>query len=603
MTLQRTPRHRLAALGFATMALALAAAMAGTPASAAPAEGEIRGADAPNVIAGSYIVVFKDGAVARTGVGKAAHDLTARHGGLVKRTYVAALRGFEISANATTAARIAAHPSVRFVEANMTVHVSGTQTNPPSWGLDRIDQRALPLNNTYVYPNVASGVRAYIIDTGIRTTHTTFEGRATSGFDAIDGGAADDCHGHGTHVAGTVGGEAYGVAKDVSLIAVRVLNCQGSGTNAQVVAGIDYVTGNHQAGQPAVANMSLGGSANSSIDTAVTNSIADGVTYAVASGNGDIFGNRQDACGFSPARVPSAITVGATQSNDAAASFSNFGTCVDILAPGVSITSSWAASDTATNTISGTSMATPHVAGAAALTLSANPAWTPQQVRDHLVNNATTGAISNVGTGTPNRLLFVGGGGTPVNDFSISVSPASGSVTAGGSTAATVSTATTSGSAQTVNLSAGVRAVRQLVHRDVLDVDHHAVRNVPRDGHRHRDLGHARHHVQPDRHRRNRRWLQRHQRHEREHPRHRRQRQQPDHDLRMRSRPVDGQHHRGPHHPHLPGRPGHQPDRAGRHGVPAEELQLLRQRGQRARDVHPEPIQRNGERHLAAAGA
>jgi subtilisin family serine protease len=452
MTLLRTPRRRLAALGVAATALTVAAAMAGAPASAAPADGEIRNADAPNAIADSYIVVFKNSAVARAGVGRAARDLAARHGGSVVRTYSAALRGFEISANATTAVRIAAHPAVEFVEPNMTVHTMDTQTNPPSWGLDRIDQRNLPLNNAYTYPNTASGVRAYIIDTGILTSHSTFGGRASSGFDAVDGGSADDCNGHGTHVAGTVGGSQYGVAKGVALVAVRVLNCQGSGTNAQVIGGIDWVTQN--AVRPAVANMSLGGGANSSIDTAVTNSINSGVTYGIAAGNGNIFGQRQNACNYSPARVPAAITVGATQNNDAAASFSNYGTCVDILAPGVNITSSWYTSTSATNTISGTSMATPHVAGAAALYLASNTGATPATVRNALVANATPNVISNVGTGTPNLLLFVGGGAPPANDFSISVSPTSGSVTAGGSVAATVSTATTSGSTQSVSLSA-----------------------------------------------------------------------------------------------------------------------------------------------------
>jgi hypothetical protein len=254
-------------------------------------------------------------------------------------------------------------------------------------------------------------------------------------------------------VAGTVGGSAYGVAKAVQLVGVRVLNCQGSGTNAQVIGGIDWVTAN--AIKPAVANMSLGGGANSSIDTAVRNSINSGVTYAIAAGNGDVLGNRQNACNFSPARVAEAITVGATQSNDAAATFSNFGTCVDILAPGVSITSSWATSDTATNTISGTSMATPHVAGAAALVLAANPTWSPTQVRDYLVNNSTPNVITNPGTGTPNRLLFVVNDGTPpANDFSVSVAPTSGSVVAGSSATTTVNTATTAGSAQSVSLSA-----------------------------------------------------------------------------------------------------------------------------------------------------
>jgi subtilisin family serine protease len=300
---------------------------------------------------------------------------------------------------------------VAYVEQNHVLHAFGTQSNPPSWGLDRIDQRNLPLDNSYTYPVTGTGVRAYIIDTGIRFSHGQFGGRASSGYDAIDGGSADDCNGHGTHVAGTVGGTGYGVAKEVRLVGVRVLNCSGSGTTAQVVAGIDWVTAN--AVKPAVANMSLGGGADSTLDAAVSRSIASGITYGIAAGNGNIFGIRQNACNTSPARVPEAITVGATQNNDAAASFSNYGTCVDLLAPGVSITSSWYTSDTASNTISGTSMATPHVAGAAAQLLQQNPGWTPQQVRDAMVANATTNKITNPGTGTPNRLLFVGSGTTP----------------------------------------------------------------------------------------------------------------------------------------------------------------------------------------------
>ena len=442
--------HRSVLVGVATLTMLAAA----TPALAAEPTGVIRAAGGDTAVADSYIVVFKDTAVSRNTVADNARRLVGRHGGSVARTYGAALRGFEVRVDAKAAARIAADPAVAYVEQNHTVSIAGTQTNPPSWGLDRIDQRNLPLNSSYTYPNTASNVRAYIIDTGIRFTHNDFGGRAVSGYDAIDGGSADDCNGHGTHVAGTVGGSAYGVAKGVQLVGVRVLNCQGSGTNAQVVAGIDWVTAN--AVKPAVANMSLGGSANSAIDTAVTNSINSGITYAVAAGNGDIFGNRQNACNYSPARVGAAITVGATQNNDAAASFSNYGTCVDILAPGVDITSAWYTSNTATNTISGTSMASPHVAGAAALVLSANPTWTPQQVRDNLVDNATPNVVSNVGTGTPNRLLYVVNGDTPppTNDFSVSVSPTSGSTAPGGSVTATVGTATTSGSAQSVSLSA-----------------------------------------------------------------------------------------------------------------------------------------------------
>ncbi|RLP90979.1 S8 family serine peptidase [Micromonospora sp. CV4] len=440
--------HRSVLVGVAALTLLAAA----TPALAAEPTGAIRAAGGDTAVADSYIVVFKDTAVSRSTVGDNADRLVGRHGGTVARTYGAALRGFEIRVGAKAAARIAADPAVAYVEQNHTVSIAGTQTNPPSWGLDRIDQRNLPLNSSYTYPNTASNVRAYIIDTGVLYGHNDFGGRAVSGFDAVDGGSADDCNGHGTHVAGTVGGSAYGVAKGVQIVGVRVLNCQGSGTNAQVVAGIDWVTAN--AVKPAVANMSLGGGANSSIDTAVTNSINSGVTYAVAAGNGNALGVRQNACNYSPARVASAITVGATQNNDAAASFSNFGTCVDILAPGVNITSAWYTGSSATNTISGTSMASPHVAGAAALVLSANPSWSPQQVRDNLVNNSTPNVVTNVGTGTPNRLLYVVNGTPPANDFSVSVSPTSGSTAPGGSVTATVGTATTAGSAQSVSLSA-----------------------------------------------------------------------------------------------------------------------------------------------------
>jgi subtilisin family serine protease len=245
-------------------------------------------------------------------------------------------------------------------------------------------------------------VKAYIIDTGIRATHTQFAGRVISGFTAIsDGLGTNDGNGHGTHVSGTVGGSTYGVAKNVTLVAVRVLDSSGSGTNSGVIAGVDFVTSDHQAGQPAVANMSLGGGLSSALDTAVTNSINDGVTYAIAAGNSNV-----DACTTSPADVPSAITVGATTISDARASFSNFGTCLDIFAPGNNITSSWNTSDTATNTISGTSMATPHVTGVAALFLETNPTASPATVTAAIINNATLNKVTSAGTGSPNRLLF-----------------------------------------------------------------------------------------------------------------------------------------------------------------------------------------------------
>ncbi|MEU8419953.1 S8 family serine peptidase [Micromonospora sp. NPDC048835] len=378
----------------------------GTPALAAEPVGVVRAAGGATAVPDSYIVVLKDSAVARDKVGDTAKRLSGRHGGTVARTYGAALRGFEAKVSASAAARIAADPAVAYVEQNHTVSIFGTQANPPSWGLDRIDQRNLPLDSSYTYPNTASNVHAYIIDTGIRFSHNDFGGRATSGYDAVDGGSADDCNGHGTHVAGTVGGSAYGVAKAVQLVGVRVLNCSGSGTNAGVIGGVDWVTAN--AIKPAVANMSLGGGANSSLDNAVRNSIASGVTYGLAAGND----NGANACNTSPARTTEAITVGSTTSSDARSSFSNVGTCLDIFAPGSSITSAWYTSNTATNTISGTSMATPHVVGAAALVASANPSWTPAQVRNQLVSNATPNVVSNPGSGSPNLLLYVGSGGT-----------------------------------------------------------------------------------------------------------------------------------------------------------------------------------------------
>jgi subtilisin family serine protease len=397
MALLVTARRTALLLGLATAGITVAALGVAGPAAAAPT-GEIRLAGGTTAVSGSYIVVLKDSTAS---VDTTAGRLTGRLGGTVRQTYHAALRGFEASLSERAARQLAADPAVAYVEQNHTVQLAATQTNPPSWGLDRIDQRNLPLDNSYTYPSTASNVHAYIIDTGIRLTHTTFGGRASSGFDFVDNDSdATDCNGHGTHVAGTVGGSEFGVAKGVSLVAVRVLDCSGSGTVAGVVGGVDWVTQNSI--KPAVANMSLGGSRNSTLDNAVANSISSGVTYGIAAGN-----SNQNACNFSPARVSTAITVGATDISDNRASFSNFGSCVDIFAPGVSITSSWLNSDTATNTISGTSMATPHVVGVAALILSAHPGFSPQQVRDTMVAEGTSGVVINAGRRSPNVLLFV----------------------------------------------------------------------------------------------------------------------------------------------------------------------------------------------------
>jgi subtilisin family serine protease len=303
------------------------------------------------------------------------------------------------------AKRLAADPDVAYVEQNRTVSLAATQTPVPSWGLDRIDQRDLSLNNSYTYSNTATNVTAYVIDTGMRITHQDFGGRAVWGTNTVGDGIDTDCNGHGTHVAGTVGGNAHGVAKGVHLVAVKVLDCSGSGSFAGVATGIDWVTGNHTSGL-AVANMSLGAQgSDSTTENAVRNSIADGVVYAISSGN-----SNADACTFTPARVAEAITVNASTISDVRVSFSNFGICTDIFAPGQDITSAWNTSDTATNTISGTSMASPHVAGGAALILGGSPGLTPAQVASQMFANAALNKITNPESGSPNRLLLVNTG-------------------------------------------------------------------------------------------------------------------------------------------------------------------------------------------------
>ncbi|MEU4767540.1 S8 family peptidase [Actinosynnema sp. NPDC023794] len=385
----------LAAVAATTTALASGA----TPAAA---EGDILGTNNPTAIADSYIVVYDQ--LSTQSVDALTADLSAKYDAKVDYTYRNALKGFAGTLSERDARRLAAEPGVAYVQQNGEVKATATQPNPPSWGLDRIDQRDLPLDSSYTYPNDGTGVTAYIIDTGIRTTHSDFGGRATWGTNTVDTNNTD-CNGHGTHVAGTVGGTAHGVAKGVRLIAVKVLNCAGSGSFAGVAAGIDWVTGHHTSG-PAVANMSLGGQGSDVTgETAVRNSIADGVTYAIASGN-----SNANACNFTPARVAEAITVNASTNTDARASFSNWGTCTDIFAPGQNITSAWMTNDTATNTISGTSMAAPHVAGGAAVLLGATPSLTPAQVASAMIGNATPNKITGPGTGSPNQLLFVNTG-------------------------------------------------------------------------------------------------------------------------------------------------------------------------------------------------
>jgi subtilisin family serine protease len=357
--------------------------------------GTVYGADAANAVSGSYIVMLDH----RADKAKLAEE----YGGKLKRSYNSAINGFSASGlSLTDAKRLAADPAVSKVVQNKKFHIDATQENPPSWGLDRIDQTETAGDDAYTYPDSAGkGVTAYVIDTGVRTTHDEFEGRASSGYDAVDNDdSADDGNGHGTHVAGTIAGATYGVAKKTKIVAVRVLDDSGSGTTEQVVAGIDWVTEHHEG--PSVANMSLGGGADEALDAAVQKAIASGVTFAVAAGN-----DSADASDSSPARVPEAITVASSTVDDEQSSFSNYGSIVDIYAPGSDITSSWNDSDDGSNTISGTSMATPHVVGAAAVYLSGHPGATPEEVATALTDGATPDAISDATEGTPNKLLKV----------------------------------------------------------------------------------------------------------------------------------------------------------------------------------------------------
>ncbi len=355
-----------------------------------------------NKIPNQYIVVLDDSVVGEKGAYSisryVADDLAMRHRSKVTRVYQNALNGFAAEMSEADAEAMSKDFRVAYVEEDGVMTADVTQNNPP-WGLDRIDQRNRPLSATYTYNWTGSGVRVYVIDTGIRTTHSQFGGRASNVFDAF-GGSGADCHGHGTHVSGTVGGSTYGVAKSAMLRGVRVLDCTGNGSTSGVIAGVDWVRLNHIA--PAVANMSLGGGVSSALDTAVNNLHNANVTIAVAAGND----NGANACNNSPARAANAITTGSTTTTDARSSFSNIGTCLDIFAPGSGILSAWYTSNTATATLSGTSMASPHVAGVAALYKQANPSASSTTVRNAIVNNATTNVVTNAGSGSPNRLLY-----------------------------------------------------------------------------------------------------------------------------------------------------------------------------------------------------
>ena len=382
-------------------------------------------AQSQRAIPDQYIVVFSDDV---TDVRGLARQLAAAHGSSTQFIYQHALKGFAARLSPAAAQALEQNPNVAYVEQDQAMAVNATDVlaSGEPWGLDRIDQTSLPLNSTYTYAATGSGVVAYIIDTGIRTTHTEFGGRAIGGFSAFsDAYGSEDCNGHGTHVSGTVGGSTYGVAKAVTLVAVRVLDCEGNGTTSGVIAGIDWVTTKHAS--PAVANMSLGGGASTALDDAVRASIAAGVGYAIAAGNGNILGWAQNACNYSPARVAEAMTIGATTISDSKTSWSNYGSCVDWFAPGSAIKSAWSTDDSAVNTISGTSMATPHTTGVAALYLQAYPAATPRQVRDALYAATNKGVVTSSSTSN-NHLLH-----SPPNGFAAPVNEPSQPLTLTGS--------------------------------------------------------------------------------------------------------------------------------------------------------------------------
>jgi serine protease len=394
--------------------------------------GEIKGLNAPNAIANRYIVVFKNSAMMsargeQQTSAMVARGVGMRFGAKVERTFNHVLNGAVITTDVENAKRMADDPEVAYVEADQIMRINATQTGA-TWGLDRLDQTNLPLNQSFTYPS-SSGVHAYILDTGIRATHNDFSGRMGNGHTSInDGQGTNDCQGHGTHVAGTVGGTTWGVAKNVTLHAVRVLGCDGSGTNSGVIAGMDWVAAN--AIKPAVANMSLGGGASQASDDAIARMTNAGVITVVAAGN-----DSSNACNYSPARAPSAITVGSTTSSDAMSSFSNYGSCVDIYGPGSSITSASHTSNTGSTSMSGTSMASPHVAGVAALYLAANPNATPSQVTTALVNNSLTGKITGIPSGVNKfvNIQFLNGdvvtpptGGVLTKDVAKSFSAATG---------------------------------------------------------------------------------------------------------------------------------------------------------------------------------
>lgn len=355
---------------------------------------------AKGIIKNQYIVILNKDAGPSIDF---AQNIAKQHSAKVLQSYDTVLKGFaiylpDIAATAFVEA-MKKNPQVLSIENDTVMKIDATTQSNPDWGLDRIDQKALPLNSAYSYLQTGSGTTAYIVDTGILSSHQQFSGRVLSGYTAIsDGNGTTDCNGHGTHVAGTVGGSTYGVAKNVNLVPIRILGCDGSGASSNVIAGLDWILKNGK--KPAVVNMSLGGDASTSLDSAVENLFNNGYVMVVAAGN-----SNTDACSASPARVSKALTVAATDSTDTRASYSNYGSCVDIFAPGSQINSSWIGSNTATKVLNGTSMATPHVAGVVAEMLQSTPTATPQTISTNLLNQASTNVVKNP-SGSPNRLLY-----------------------------------------------------------------------------------------------------------------------------------------------------------------------------------------------------
>ncbi|MDR6795089.1 S8 family peptidase [Acinetobacter calcoaceticus] len=355
---------------------------------------------AKGIIKNQYIVILNKDAGPSIDF---AQNIAKQHGAKVLQSYDTVLKGFAIYLPETAATAFVEamkkNPQVLSVENDIVMKIDATTQSNPDWGLDRIDQKALPLNSAYSYLQMGSGTTAYIVDTGILSSHQQFSGRVLSGYTAIsDGNGTTDCNGHGTHVAGTVGGSTYGVAKNVNLVPIRILGCDGSGASSNVIAGLDWILKNGK--KPAVVNMSLGGDASTSLDSAVENLFNNGYVMVVAAGN-----SNTDACSASPARVSKALTVAATDSTDTRASYSNYGSCVDIFAPGSQINSSWIGTNTATKVLNGTSMATPHVAGVVAEMLQSTPTATPQTISTNLLNQASSNVVKNP-SGSPNRLLY-----------------------------------------------------------------------------------------------------------------------------------------------------------------------------------------------------